>query len=115
MMYRPFGGRRPSADIDELIHRSLRDQLTDEESDWLARWRRKPPRVCARLRNAAMPLRLLTLASLTASMPAHAQGQGVPALMEHYGCSICHANDETKAGPAWIDIAAKYRGNADAD
>jgi ferric-dicitrate binding protein FerR (iron transport regulator) len=39
MTYRPFGGRRP--DIDELIHRSLRNQLTDDETDWLAQWRRE--------------------------------------------------------------------------
>jgi ferric-dicitrate binding protein FerR (iron transport regulator) len=37
MRYRPFGGRKP--DIDELIQRSLRDELTRDESDRLAAWR----------------------------------------------------------------------------
>ena len=41
MTYRPFGGRRSRADIDELIQRSIRGQLTDEESNWLAEWRRE--------------------------------------------------------------------------
>lgn len=41
MKYRPFGRRRSSADIDELIQRSLRGQLTEDESNWLTEWRRE--------------------------------------------------------------------------
>src|SRR5512142_157243 len=63
-------------------------------------------------RRAAVSRRLLMLAALAAPVIAHAQGRDVPALMEHYGFSICHADAEPKAGPAWIDIAANYRGNA---
>lgn len=37
MKYPPFGNR--GGDIDELIDRSLRNELTGEESDRLARWR----------------------------------------------------------------------------
>lgn len=37
MTYSPFGGR--GGDIDELIHRSLRNELTGDESDRLAQWR----------------------------------------------------------------------------
>jgi len=37
MKHRTFGGR--GSEIDELIHRSLRDELTSEESERLARWR----------------------------------------------------------------------------
>jgi cytochrome c551/c552 len=40
-----------------------------------------------------------------------AQAQDVPSLMDRYGCYMCHANDEAKAGPAFADVAAKYRGN----
>jgi cytochrome c len=38
---------------------------------------------------------------------AHAQhGQD---LLRKYDCYICHADTETKTGPAYVDIAAKYR------
>ena len=30
-------------------------------------------------------------------------------------CSACHAIDHRVVGPAWKDVAAKYRGKADAD
>jgi ferric-dicitrate binding protein FerR (iron transport regulator) len=41
MRGRPFGGRRSKSDIDEMIQRSLRGQLTEDESNWLAEWRRE--------------------------------------------------------------------------
>ena len=31
--------------------------------------------------------------------------------MEHYGCSLCHADREPMAGPSWAEIAAEYRAN----
>ncbi len=30
--------------------------------------------------------------------------------LEHYRCTICHAERETLAGPAWADVAQRYRG-----
>ena len=30
-------------------------------------------------------------------------------------CAMCHAIDSKKVGPAWKDVAAKYRGNPDAE
>ena len=30
-------------------------------------------------------------------------------------CSMCHAIDTKKVGPAWKDVAAKYKGNPDAE
>ena len=56
-----------------------------------------------------MPLRLLMLAALASSGAAPAQDQDVPAMMQKYGCSICHSDRETMAGPAWADVAAEYR------
>jgi cytochrome c len=35
-------------------------------------------------------------------------------LLRQYKCYICHADDETKTGPAYVDIAARYRGNPQA-
>jgi cytochrome c len=43
-----------------------------------------------------------------------AQAQDAAALLQKYDCTICHGNDEAGAGPAYIDIAEKYRGNKQA-
>jgi cytochrome c len=34
------------------------------------------------------------------------------ALLQRYKCTVCHARDEPRTGPAFIDVAAKYRGDA---
>ena len=36
------------------------------------------------------------------------------ALLTHYKCYICHADRETKAGPAYVDVATQYRKTPDA-
>jgi len=38
------------------------------------------------------------------------ESRAVP-LLQKYKCYICHANEETKAGPAYIDVAGRYKGN----
>jgi cytochrome c len=43
-----------------------------------------------------------------------AQAQDAPALMKRNDCYICHDNEQTKTGPAFADIAAKYRGDSKA-
>ena len=35
-------------------------------------------------------------------------------LLQQYRCSICHDETETKAGPAYVDIARVYRGRSNA-
>lgn len=35
-------------------------------------------------------------------------------LLTQYKCYICHADRETKAGPAYVDVAAHFRGKRDA-
>ena len=35
-------------------------------------------------------------------------------LLTRYKCYICHADAETKAGPAYRDVATHYRGTRDA-
>ena len=51
---------------------------------------------------------IVALAVITAGV-AHAQhGQE---LLRKYDCYICHADTETRTGPAYADVAAKYRGD----
>ena len=33
------------------------------------------------------------------------------ALLREYKCYLCHGDSEAKTGPAYVDVAAKYRGN----
>lgn len=39
------------------------------------------------------------------------RAQTPQALLEHYKCYSCHAEREVKTGPAFVDVAAKYRGD----
>ena len=48
-----------------------------------------------------------------------ASGAGVaradaPLLLQQYKCYFCHADNEAKAGPAFIDVAARYKGKSQA-
>jgi cytochrome c len=36
------------------------------------------------------------------------------AYLTRYKCYFCHADRQTKAGPAFADVAARYRGDRDA-
>jgi cytochrome c len=40
-----------------------------------------------------------------------AQAQDPQALLQKYNCTICHATEEAGAGPAFVDIAERYKGN----
>ena len=60
-----------------------------------------------------MKLALLMFAfglSASSAVPA----QDAPALLQKYDCTICHTINEAKTGPAFVDVAAKYRGNPNA-
>lgn len=35
-------------------------------------------------------------------------------LLKKSGCTACHANDKKVVGPAYVDVAAKYKGDAGA-
>lgn len=48
---------------------------------------------------------------ITAAAAANAQ----EALAKSSGCLTCHAVDTKKMGPAFKDVAAKYKGKADAE
>lgn len=52
----------------------------------------------------------LAFAAVT-SMVGVAAAQAPEALLQRYKCYICHADNETKTGPAYVDVATKYGGN----
>lgn len=63
------------------------------------------------MRKLSTPCRIAAavLAAAT-SWPAAAS----PQLAEKGGCNVCHAADKKVIGPSWREIAAKYKGQADA-
>ena len=36
------------------------------------------------------------------------------ALLQKYKCYVCHADTTTKTGPAFVDVATRYRGDSQA-
>lgn len=40
-----------------------------------------------------------------------AQAQTPQALLEYYKCNSCHTEREARTGPAYVDVASKYRGD----
>lgn len=39
----------------------------------------------------------------------------MPAVAKKLNCTACHAIDKKVVGPAWADVAKKYKGQADAE
>jgi cytochrome c len=58
-----------------------------------------------------LALVLAAAAAIPASLPAHAQEE----LAKKHACLACHAIDKKLVGPAYKDVAAKYRGDAGAE
>jgi cytochrome c len=54
---------------------------------------------------------LILATGMLAATVARAQPQDVPSLLQKYGCTSCHADNEAITGPAFVDVAAYYRGN----
>ena len=65
-----------------------------------------------------MKLALAALAGLVllGSGAAHAalDNAQAEAMMKKYACSACHSIDKKVVGPAYIDVAAKYKGDKNA-
>jgi cytochrome c len=57
----------------------------------------------------------LPLALAAFSNAALAAGGSPQELLEKFRCTICHAESEAGAGPAWADIATHYRGKPKAN
>jgi len=60
--------------------------------------------------NSALFVALMALAGAAPTSAADAT-----ALLEQYRCSICHADREVLAGPPWVDIALRYKGQRQAE
>ena len=56
-----------------------------------------------------MKLALVAVAAVCFGIGA-ARAEDATALLQKYRCYICHADNEPGAGPAYVDVAAKYRG-----
>jgi cytochrome c len=59
-------------------------------------------------------LTLAALLTLGLGAPAAMAQAGPEAAMNKAGCLACHAKDKKLVGPAYKDVAAKYKGQADA-
>jgi len=55
---------------------------------------------------------LVAFAALAAA--GVAQAQSADELLKKYACTACHAIDKKMVGPAYGDVAAKYKGDAKA-
>lgn len=55
---------------------------------------------------------LLAAAALAAAGAAHAQS--ADDLLKKHGCTACHSVDKKLVGPAYNEVAAKYKGDAKA-
>ena len=63
-------------------------------------------------------LATLSFAAAALLVPAGAYGADAEAaqgLARQNNCFKCHAVDKEKVGPAWKDVAAKYKGNKEAE
>jgi len=61
-----------------------------------------------------MKLALVTLAGAALLAAGAAQAQSAEDLLKKHACTACHANDKKLVGPAYKDVAHKYRGDAKA-
>lgn len=61
-----------------------------------------------------MKLSIAPLAAALLATAGIAQAQSADDLLKKHACTACHAIDKKLIGPAYKDVAAKYRGNAQA-
>jgi cytochrome c len=62
------------------------------------------------------PAAAVVACALVAASPAHAvlTNAQAEAMMKKDGCAACHAIDKKVVGPAYVDVAAKYKTDKDA-
>lgn len=61
-----------------------------------------------------MKLWMAPIAAALVATAGLAQAQSADDLLKKHACTACHAIDKKMVGPAYKDVAAKYRGNAQA-
>jgi cytochrome c len=54
------------------------------------------------------------LAAVALSLASGVSAQSGEDLLKKNGCTACHAVDKKVIGPAYVDVAAKYKGDAKA-
>lgn len=59
-------------------------------------------------------MKALTLAAAVAALFAANAARADEALAKKYNCTTCHAVDKKGVGPAYKEVAKKYKGQADA-
>ena len=57
---------------------------------------------------------VIALAAAAFVASGAALAQSAEDLIKKNGCAACHANDKKIVGPAYVDVAAKYKGDAGA-
>ena len=62
-----------------------------------------------------MRMTLLVLAAAGTLAAGAVQAQAGADVLKAKGCLGCHEMDKKKVGPAYKDVAAKYKGNKDAE
>ncbi len=62
-----------------------------------------------------MKAMLVVLAAVGAITAGVGFAQSGPDVLKAKGCMNCHENDKKKVGPAYKDVAAKYKGNKGAE
>ena len=55
------------------------------------------------------------LAAASLAVASSALADQLEDLMKKYGCNACHSEDKKVIGPAYKDVAAKYKGDAGAE
>ena len=61
-----------------------------------------------------MKIAAIALAAAGLLVSSAALAQSAEDLIKKNGCAACHSNDKKIVGPAYIDVAAKYKGDASA-
>ena len=59
-----------------------------------------------------MKVSMLVLAGAAMLAAGAVQAQDAKALLQNSGCTACHSDDKKLVGPAYKDVAAKYKGDA---
>jgi cytochrome c len=58
---------------------------------------------------------IISIAAAGLMIAGSAMATDMPALAKKNGCVACHAIDKKVMGPAWMDVAKKYKGDAGAE
>jgi cytochrome c len=60
-------------------------------------------------------MKVLTTLTLTAALAFSAAAFASADLAKKDGCAVCHDATAKKVGPTWKDVAAKHKGDKDAE